>query len=212
MVQSNIYEVKLNNKDSKDVILLPMQVVKRDSIPSISTITVEGKKYNLGQLHDFRKNTLLEKFIPEYSRVSISWVKLKQGEVLEPHLHPTSSLIIVCEGEGQVIGDCQQIISKGDSIIVPPNNLHGFIGGGKDGFWALSIQFEGHGLYEDRSNPRVKFASDDNDKKSLILAEVEKIIQEQQKLEKKFEKNPLMRLAHSKELSDPKVRKRLLDA
>lgn len=212
MSQTKIQIVKLPNENSDGS--LAMQVIPRDSIPFISSILVEGKKYHLGQLHDFHKHPSLSQFIPETGRTSMSWVKLKKGEVLETHMHPTSSLIIVCEGEGQVFGDCKQPICSGDAVVVPPNHRHGFVGGGKDGFWALSVQFEGAGLYEDRFNPRVNFVGDgiEGQDAPVHMSAVDKIVAEQRKLEKKFEKNPLMRLARSGQLKDAKIRKRLLEA
>lgn len=209
MSQSEIHLV--SNEKEKAKAAVSMQVIKRSNIPSINTIMVEGKKYNLGELHDFHKHDVLSQFIPESGRTSISWVRLKQGEVLETHMHPTSSMIIICEGEGEVLGDCHQKIVRGDCVIVPPNNRHGFVGGGKEGFWALSLQFEGDGLYEDRENPRVTFVNNE-ERQQQHLKKVENIVAEQRRLEKKFEKNALMQLARSGNLKDPKIRKRLLEA
>lgn len=189
-----------------------MQVVNRDSIPAINSILVDGESYNLGELRDFHKHDVLARFIPQTGRVSMSWVHLKQGEVLEPHMHPTASLIIICEGEGQVFGDCQQKIVRGDNVVVPPNHRHGFVGGGKEGFWALSIQFEGTGLYEDQSNPRVQFVDRSEQNIPHPKSAVDLIVAEQRRLERKFEKNPLMLLARSGELKNAKVRERLLEA
>ncbi len=216
MSQSKIQIVKSIQQNDNEINqpVMAMQVVEREAIPFISSISVEGKNYKLGQLHDFHKHPILSQFIPEKARPSFSWVKLNQGEVLETHMHPTSSLIIICEGEGQVLGDCKQAIFKGDCVVVPPNNRHGFVGGGRDGFWALSIQFEGNGLYEDKDHPRVAFLDKDQkeDARSQHLQNVEKILAEQHRLEKKFEKNPLMKLARSGQLKDPKIKKRLLEA
>lgn len=184
---------------------IKMQVVPREVIPQLTSVVVEGKTYNLGRLLDFRKHPSLAAFIPDQTRLSMSWVNLKPGEVLETHRHPTASMIIVCEGEGDVVGDCQQRLQAGDITIVPPNYYHGFIGGGDKGFWALSIQFEGLGLYEDRSAPRVEFGEKE---KSAI----DQILHDQRIFETKFEKNPLMVLAKSSKIKDPVIKERLLDA
>jgi quercetin dioxygenase-like cupin family protein len=185
-----------------------MQVIQRDVLPILKTITVEGKKYNLGQLQEFRKHPILSTFIPEVSRLSMSWVKLKNGETLEAHQHPTSSMIIVCEGEGEVVGDCHQPLQAGDMVIVPPRSKHGFIGRGKSGFWALSVQFEGLGLYEDREAPRVHFVEGSSGK----YPSIEALLREQAEQEKKFKKNPLMKLVHSPDSKKPEVKARLLEA
>ena len=98
-----------------------MQVVSRDVIPSLKEVIVEGKTHNLGELLDFRKHPSLSTFIPDHARVSMSWVSLMPEEVLDTHRHPTSSMIIICEGEGKVVGDCQQDLKAGDVVIVPSN-------------------------------------------------------------------------------------------
>ncbi|WP_086933972.1 cupin domain-containing protein [Agarilytica rhodophyticola] len=135
-----------------------MHVVNREDIPQISTVFVDNKEHNLGLLKDFRKHELLANFIPDSpERVSFSWVRLLPGETLAVHAHPTKTFIIVCEGEGYCTGDYTGKISGGSIVMVAPNFLHGFCGAGKNGFWALSIQFEGLGLYENTEQARVKF-------------------------------------------------------
>lgn len=135
-----------------------MQVISRTSIPVISSIEIDGVLHNLGKLFDFRKHPDLLSFIPENARPSFAWTSLEAHEELAAHEHPTSSMIIVCEGQGEVFGDCNQKIQAGDVIIIPPYHQHGFRGGGKEGgLWCLSIQFEGLGLYENTEAPRVAF-------------------------------------------------------
>lgn len=184
---------------------IKMQVVPREVIPSLKSVVIDGKAHNLGLLLDFRKHPSLSAFIPDQARLSMSWVNLKPGEVLEIHRHPTASMIIVCEGEGNVVGDCQQHLHAGDITIVPPNHYHGFIGGGEKGFWALSIQFEGLGLYEDNHAPRVEFGVKEK-------GNIDQILHEQKIFEAKFEKNPLMMLAKSSKIKDPVIKERLLEA
>lgn len=187
---------------------IKMQVISRDTIPSIESIKVGNDVYNLGKLFDFHKHPVLSQFIPQQARLSVSWVNLKKDHVLECHQHPTGSLIIICEGEGEVFGDCQQKIKAGDVVVVPPGYKHGFIGRGVDGFWALSNQFEGDGLYENQNSPRVEFVGGQNASKIAMA----KLMAEQSKLEKQFNKNPLMLLAKSSKLDDPGVKERLLEA
>lgn len=188
---------------------LKMQVVSRDLIPLLNSVMVNNKGHNLGKLLDFRKHPSLSAFIPDQARVSMSWVSLNSGEVLETHKHPTASMIIVCEGEGRVVGDCEQPLKAGDIVIVPPNSFHGFIGEGKTGFWALSVQFEGMGLYEDASMPRVEFRKNDQ---PLYVNGVDQLFLQHKVWEAKFEKNPLMLLARSSKLNDPEIKTRLLEA
>ena len=114
-------------------------------------------------------------------------------------------MIIICEGEGKTLGDMQKSIKAGDIVIVPPGHRHGFIGDGDNGFWALSIQFEGSGLYEDLENPRVKFISEGNPEFTLIEAD-------QKGHEEKYAQGKLMELLRSEKIKDEKVLNRLLEA
>src|SRR5262245_35497268 len=123
-----------------------MYVVTRDEIPSISSVMVDNKEYNLGLLKDLRRHHLLRNSLPETGRVSISWVHLNQNEILKEHRHDTASAIIITEGTGQTLGDLKTSIKTGDIVFVSAGKLHGFIGGNPSGFWGLSIQFEGLGL------------------------------------------------------------------
>ncbi|MBY0272846.1 MAG: cupin [Alphaproteobacteria bacterium] len=186
-----------------------MHVVSRSKIPAISSIMVDNVPHNLGLLLDFRKHPELASFIPENTRPSFSWTYLKSNEELAVHEHPTSSMIIICEGEGEVFGDCEGKIISGDIVIVPPYHKHGFIGRGKNGFWALSIQFEGNGLYEDVEKPRVNFIKQEKDSQannfSILLNDQEKFI-------KKFKTHPLIQLIRSASTEDIETRERLLEA
>lgn len=94
-------------------------------------------------------------------------------------------------------------------MVVPPNSHHGFIGKGDKGFWALSVQFEGLGLYENSEAPRVEFEGNNH---SLYANGVDELVLQQKVWEAKFEKNPLMLLARSPKLDDPEVKARLLEA
>lgn len=136
-----------------------MYVVSRDELPAIHSVIVDDKEYNLGLLKDFRRHPLLKDALPEIGRFSASWVHLKQDEVLKEHRHYTLSMIIVTEGCGRTLGDLKTAIKTGDTVVVPAGKLHGFVGGEPTGFWGLSIQFEGTGLYENTDKPRVQFHS-----------------------------------------------------
>lgn len=189
---------------------LNVQIIRRAELQKLSSILSEGKIHTLGALLEFRKNPYLAQFMPEEARLSLSWVHLDPEQVLDTHQHPTSSMIIVCEGEGETRGEVQSPISAGDIVAVPPNRLHGFIGKGKTGFWALSIQFEGLGLYENREKPRVKFAEEGKETPPRSKG-FDLLLSEQKRLEKEFESHELLKLAQSKKL-DPKVKERLLEA
>ena len=135
-----------------------MRIIDRDSLHGISSAVVDGVVHNLGLVKDFHKNPVLDDFIAGATRLSLSWVRLQCGEELAVHQHPTKSMIIVAEGAGRVNGDLSAPIGTGDIVVVPSHARHGFVGEPPTGFWALSLQFEGAGLYEDPASPRVDFA------------------------------------------------------
>jgi quercetin dioxygenase-like cupin family protein len=132
-------------------------VIARDEIPTLSTIVVDGEEKNLGILKDFSRHPAVAAFIPDDARLAMSWVRLEPGEVLDTHVHPIKSMIVVAEGHGRTRGDLEADFTDGDIILIPPGAHHGFAGAGDHGFWALSIQFELRGLYEDPSNPLAEF-------------------------------------------------------
>ena len=177
-----------------------VHIVPRDEIPSLNTIEIKGKTHNLGILKDLRKHSVLADFIPEVGRLSLSWVNLKPDETLNPHEHPTSSMIIVCEGEGEIIGDHTQPLKTGDIAAIPPSSKHGFIGRGKTGFWGLSVQFEGLGLYENREAPRVEFAGG-----------FDILIQDQHHYESLYKRFVLLKFLKSPHVQEPEVQERLLE-
>jgi len=140
--------------------ILPV-VISRAEIPAITHVTIGGVERYIGEVRDFRGNLSLSDFLPNEGRTSLSWVRLQADELHQVHKHPTASMVIICEGQGELIGDTQKPVAAGDLVIIPPNALHGFIGRGNAGLWGLSVQFEGSGLYEHADKPRMQLAAED---------------------------------------------------
>jgi mannose-6-phosphate isomerase-like protein (cupin superfamily) len=134
-----------------------IQIVKRDTIPPLHEVEVGGEVHRLGELRDLRWSEELRRFMPDASVASISWAVLGHGEVLETHVHPIQSMMVIYAGSGELIGDLRCTLRAGDVVIVPAGCKHGFIGG-PDSLHALSIQF-GEGLYTDPEKARVQFVS-----------------------------------------------------
>lgn len=132
-------------------------IVRRNDIPAISEVEEGGEVHPLGELRDFRRHPQLAEFIPDQARLSIAWVRLRAGEELPPHIHPTASLLLCTAGSGIVLGAPDDIIGPGDAVLVYAGSTHGFRGLEPTGIEGLSIQFEERGLYEDPSRPRVHF-------------------------------------------------------
>lgn len=136
----------------------PITIVARDDIPALYSVEHEGKIHHIGKLQDFHWQETLKNFMPPAAEFSISWVSLQANEIVEPHVHPTQSMIIFYLGSGRMLGQKPQPLHAGDIVIVPPGCEHGF-GGGSERLEGFSIQFS-HGLYTNPNNPRVAFSED----------------------------------------------------
>ncbi|KWI26317.1 cupin domain-containing protein [Burkholderia stagnalis] len=137
-------------------------VVSREDIRHITDIEIDGKRHRLGEHRDFRRHSVLRDFLPESGRCSLSWVRLHDGEVLDNHEHPVSSMILVCSGSVYLTGEVNKLLSEGDVACVPAGCIHGFRTDKGQSFDGLSIQFDGNGLYENESAPRVNFIESDS--------------------------------------------------
>lgn len=147
----------LKEYSNADLEIPSVKIIRRDSIPEINRIFENGEERNLGIVKNLRSIKEINQFIPASGRFSPSWVHLDKDERLEVHTHPIDSFYIITEGEGVVLGDLEgEIVKAGDVILIPRHCKHGFIGGGSEGYWGLSIQFE-RGLYEKPDEPLVSF-------------------------------------------------------
>ncbi len=180
-----------------------MHIIARSALETINEAVVGGSVHNLGVVKIFSQHPQLAQFIPASSNLAISWVRLECGEVLAVHKHPEPSLILICEGSGRTMGGAEQEVGAGDMILVPGDSWHGFEGT-RDGFWALSIQFNGKALYEDAAKPNAVFAGEVPNRAAVLLADNEKYLQQ-------FGTSSLLRLIDDPSFDDPHVRERLLD-
>jgi quercetin dioxygenase-like cupin family protein len=144
------------NSSSSTNNMLP-RIVNRADIPSLTSVTMDDVREYIGDVRDFRRNTVLSNFMPTDGRTSLSWVRLDVNEEHKAHRHPTPSMVIVFEGSGELFGDINQTIVAGDVVMVPAQALHGFTGRGDRGFSGLSVQFEGTGLFETAEDPKLTF-------------------------------------------------------
>lgn len=203
----------LTTKDLQPPQREEIKIVRRDEIPTLTTVVVDNVEQNLGILKDFRKHPDLLEFLPDDSRISLAWVSLKPLEVLESHVHPIKTMIIMCHGKGRIQGEIDAEFSDGDIVIIPSGCLHGFVGGGEDRFWALSVQFEGRGIYENPNEAQVKFAGD---RPAVMPAKVgnqglAKLLQRNKQFVEDHKKNPMFELVTSGRLADERLRNRFFD-
>src|SRR5687768_13892742 len=108
---------------------MDIQIVKRDTIPPITTVEEGGELHHLGELRDFSWSEPLRSFMGAGSGFSASWVQLAHREVLEAHTHPVLSMMVFYAGKGELIGDLCQPLEGDEVVVVPPGCQHGFIGG-----------------------------------------------------------------------------------
>lgn len=181
-------------------------LIRRAEIPVQNSVEIEGKHHNLGILKDFRKHEAIARFMPENARLSLAWVRLEPGEELAVHVHPTESMIVLATGLGIVQGDYNGTMEAGDIILIPPGCRHGFFGAGDKGFWALSIQFEGLGLYEKPEQARVAFVP------PPVSAGLQKLLKENRAYAATHLRNKLFILVNSGLLNEPEVYQRFFAA
>jgi quercetin dioxygenase-like cupin family protein len=143
-------------------------LVKRKEIPAIFEIEDAGKRYPLGEHRDFRRHPLLEKHIPESGEFGISWAYLKPGQVLPVHVHPIVSMVVIVGGSGNLLGDRQELLEEGDTVLIGAGCHHGFAGSDPNGLRVLTIQFEQKGMYRDVNRPLVNFVRQESTLDALL--------------------------------------------
>lgn len=185
-------------------------LIRRQDLPSVQSVVVDQKEHRLGVLKDFRAHQRLKEFLSPDSKLSMSWVHLDPGEVLEPHVHPVDSMIIVCHGAGVSLGDLQTELTDGDIFVVPRGHQHGFKGIGERGFWALSIQFEPRSLYEPGRDPLVRFTGDRGDGGAAESPLVERLLRENEPYLRRWREHRLFALIEAGRLDAPEARGRFL--
>lgn len=188
-----------------------VQLVRRNEIPSMRTVEINGVEHWLGHVKDFTKHNALVDFLPKDNRVSMAWVRLEAGEQLDEHTHPVDSMILICEGSAGTLGDVEGRMEAGDILIVPPGRPHGFTGGQPNGFWGLSLQFDSRGLYEEIDDPWAAF--DHNKKLKEVTPEniSELLFLKNEEYMERFDKHRLFALVNKGLLNNEESRERFLD-
>ncbi|MGE8176480.1 cupin domain-containing protein [Pseudomonas fluorescens] len=183
-----------------------MEVISRNDINAINSVVIGGALHSLGVVKIFAQHPALARFIPPKSELAISWVRLEKDQELSVHQHPEPSLILICDGSGKTLGDTERNIEAGDMVLVPPYSLHGFKGT-NDGFWALSIQFNGKSLYENSAQPNVVFQSCETTNSRPI----DELLKDNEGYLKSFRNSRLLTLINSTSIDQPEIREKLLD-
>jgi quercetin dioxygenase-like cupin family protein len=124
-------------------------IIRRDGLNVVSTVFTNGKEHYLGILKEFKKDSRLKEFLKDVNGFDISWTSLNASETLVAHRHPVNTMIIMCKGSADVIGDVEGEVEEGDIIAIPQNSLHGLLSKKDAGFWSLSIVFGNKGVQYD---------------------------------------------------------------
>ena len=119
-------------------------------------------------------------------------------------------MIVMASGAGRTLGDLQASIEVGDIVIIPPGSHHGFVGAGTAGLWALSIQFEGLGLYEDPEHGRVEFDGEQAGR-HLSRSGFDTLLARNETFARDHLQNPIFALVSSGRLVEKRRRDRFLD-
>jgi quercetin dioxygenase-like cupin family protein len=122
-------------------------VVTRDSLPEVHSIEIDGVEHSLGLVKDFLNHPVLQQFLQNQSKASLSWASLKYQEVLDIHQHPVDTLVILCKGKAQLIGDVECLLHEGDIVAIPRHSLHGLVGTSKDDMWCIAVSFSDAAIY-----------------------------------------------------------------
>jgi quercetin dioxygenase-like cupin family protein len=181
--------------------------IRREEFPTLRSVVVDGIEHDLGVHKDFRRHPAFEGFIPENARLALAWVHLGPGEKLGIHDHPIETMIIMCSGRGSTLGDLRAEIHEGDVLLIERGAKHGFVGSSPNGYWALSIQFEARGLYENPGNALVAFKEDGQAESSLA-----ELLRRNRQFMEEHKNNLLFDVIQSGKMADPARRGRLLDA
>ena len=73
-------------------------------------------------------NGVSRKILAYDEKIMTVEVSFEKGAVGKPHKHPHSQISYVLEGSFEaVIGDTKTVISKGDTYVVAPNEVHGVV-------------------------------------------------------------------------------------
>lgn len=183
-----------------------MEVISRNDIETLNSVVINGALHDLGVVKIFSQHPALAEFIPSQSELAISWVRLEKDQELSVHQHPEASLILICDGSGKTLGAAERTIEAGDMVLVPPHSLHGFKGT-HEGFWALSIQFNGKALYEDTTRPNVVFKPQETD----TAKPADALLRDNEAYLESFKNSRLLSLVNSPSIDQPEVRGKLLD-
>ena len=120
---------------------VPFKVIPREEMEDIYS-PVHAASKDAITLKAFNDHKSISRFCSKnIGQLSMKWLHLKPGQEVKIHDHPVDTLMIVTRGQGALIGDLEQKIFEGDSVLIPSSKKHGVITTDDKGLWALSFRF-----------------------------------------------------------------------
>lgn len=110
-------------------------IVRRNEIP-VSTAAIDASL----EARPLLGHPLLHLALSS-SGAALSWLRVEPGQTIAPLSHPTPALLVVVQGQAELIGATHQGIEKGDMITVPAGEEYGFREVGKTGLDLLRVTF-----------------------------------------------------------------------
>jgi mannose-6-phosphate isomerase-like protein (cupin superfamily) len=114
---------------------------RRPSVVPRSDIPISDAPENNGfEVRQFDAHALLSTMVGR-SDVALAWTRARQGQEIGLRSHPTRGLLVILEGNGQLVGRIQRTVGQGDVITVPSHQEYGFRAIGPQGLHALHVAF-----------------------------------------------------------------------
>jgi quercetin dioxygenase-like cupin family protein len=92
------------------------------------------------EVRPFHAHELLGSVLPT-AAVAMAWTKARPGQEVDLRSHATPGLLIVLEGDAELVGRVRRKVQAGDVITLPTNHEYGFTEIGAKGLHALHVAF-----------------------------------------------------------------------
>lgn len=80
---------------------------------------------DLSQLVEIRQGEVVSRTLAQTSKANVTLFAFSKGEAISSHVSDGDAVITVLEGKGKItIGEKEQIVSAGETILMPANIPH----------------------------------------------------------------------------------------
>ena len=113
---------------------------KRPSIVPRSAIPISRDEDQDLEVRPFDAHALLSEVVPR-SDVEMAWTQVRPGQDVAPRSHPMRSMLVILEGNAELVGGVQRAVGQGDVVTVPAGQQYGFSAVGPLGLHVLHVSF-----------------------------------------------------------------------